>query len=296
MKMKMNITNNTTVDHSILAEAIMNNTTEFDGVRFASINLSLLKVCEDYQRPIDNEHIKELTPFIRNQAGVLTVSYRDGWFWIIDGQHRFVSAYVNKVDKEGNEIKRLNCVVLTGLTAKDEAKIFKKLNVTQKKPDPYKIFHANVFSGDMSDPEVVRDVTIYNICKINGIEVKKFSRRSSGKTLRCLTKVQDIIECTTYNGTECFKWIIEFINSSNWADVSTAYTREIIVMLKDFWVDNKGNSAAEKRLYDVINGKTAKESISPTEVINGAKHFYCPRYSVAAAMSLYLKDLMEGRK
>ena len=300
---EIKVTNNMeAVDHLILSEALVNNATEFDGVRFANVPLFLLKTDENYQRPVDSVHVAQLTPFKRNQASALTVSYRDGWFWIIDGQHRYRSALMNRVDSEGREIKALNCIILTGLTSKQEAKIFKDLNITQKKPDPYKLFKANVWSGDMSDPDAAVDITIFNICDAKGVQVKKFGRGSTGKTLRCLSRAQMIIKSERYDGKACFKWIIDFINATKWANTSTAYTREIVLMLKDFWVDNHGNTRAEERLIDIVNGKVnipmpfpvkkPDMGMTPELFIRGAKYFYGDYGQTG--MYLFLKDLISG--
>ena len=285
-----------TADLTMVAESIMGNSTELDGIRFVSVPLVLFEIDYEYQRPIDNTHVEELRPFKRHYAGVLIASYRDGRFFIIDGQNRYHAAVLD------GKVKTLNCLVYTGLTAKEEAKIFKDLNTKQKKPNPYSIFKSNIFSEDMSDPDVVVDMKILEICSKHDIEVKKFSRGSTGKVLRCLSRARTIIKARSYDGVACFKWIIDFINSTKWANVSTSYTREIILMLKDFWINNHVNAELEEKLRDVINGKPdvpmfeytkrPETGISPDNMINGAAYFY--RDYGQAGMYLYLKDLMNG--
>ena len=280
----MKLTNNKTTEnnvlsHEILAQTIINNTTEIEGMRLASIPVSLLRICDKYQRPVDNAHVNELaTPFDRIYANCLITSYRDGYFWILDGQHRYKAALLSG-------IKSLACIIYTGLTSHKEAKIFKDLNVKQKKPDPYKIFKANVWNGDISDPEVAVDVVIKRICDKYNIEVKKVSRGTTGKALRCLSRARQIVGSTTYDGESCFEWIIDLLNVTDWADVSNVYIREIILMLKNFWLDNRGNAELEKILIATLNKTT------PTTMITKAKHDY-PNYGIEPAMSLCLRDML----
>lgn len=272
-------TENNALSNEILAQTIMNNTTEIDGMRLASIPVGLLRICDKYQRPVDNAHVNELaTPFDRIYANCLITSYRDGYFWILDGQHRYKAAILSG-------IKSLACIVYTGLTSHKEAKIFKDLNVKQKKPDPYKIFKANVWNGDTSDPEVSIDVAIKRICDKYNIEVKKVSKGTTGKALRCLSRARQIVGSATYDGESCFEWIIDLLNVTDWADVSNTYIREIILMLKNFWLDNRNNAELEKKLIEVINKTT------PTLMITKAKHDY-PKYGIEPAMSLCLRDML----
>lgn len=281
----MKLANNTiameTLSHEVLADTIIRNTNEIDGVRLASIPTYLCRIDENYQRPIDNAHVNELAnPFNRIYANCLTVSYRDGYFYIIDGQHRFAAAKMNG-------IKALTCIVLTGLTSKQEAKIFKDLNMKHNSPNPYQLFTTNVWNGDPSDKEVAVDMHIKRICDKHNIEVRKFSRCSTGKVLRCLSRARWIVESTSYNGIECFEWIMDLINSTNWADVSDAYTKEIITMLKNFWIDNRGDAKLEQKLIEVINNTTPKLMIAE------AKHVYSD-YSTAVGLGLCLKDAIMG--
>lgn len=282
MRLANNVLAMETMNTTILAETIMNNTTEIDGVRLASVPVTLFAICDEYQRPVDAKHVDTLAKdFNKTYANCIVASYREGKFYIIDGQHRYHAALIKG-------IKSLACIIVTGLTVKDEAKMFKELNINHKKPDPYKLFKANICNGDMSDPEVAIDMHIKKTCDKHHIEVKKFGRGSTGKTLRCLSRARMIVGSATYDGAKCFEWIIDFLNTTDWADVSASYTREIILMMKNFWVDNNGDDKLEKRLFDVINGTT------PDAMITGAKHCY-PNHGIEPAIGLYLRDLIYGK-
>ena len=276
---KNNTMENTTLSEQLFIESIMKNSTEIDGMRFASVPVALLRVCENYQRPVNKTHVNELAnPFDRIYANCIITSYRDGYFWILDGQHRYNAAKLTGTES-------MTCIIITGLTSKEEAKIFKDLNVKQKRPDPYKIFKANVWNGDMSDPEVATDMHIKRICDKYNIEVKKFGNGTIGKSLRCLSRARAIISSTAYDGITCFEWIIDLLNATDWADVSNTYIREVILMLRDFWIDNKGDAELEKKLIKALNTTT------PTLMITRAKHNY-PNHGVEVAMGLCLRDML----
>lgn len=280
----MRLANNTvtieTLGHEILAQTIINNTTDIDGVRLASIPVSLLKICEDYQRSTDKKHINTLaSEFNRLYANCLIVSYRDGYFWIIDGQHRYKAAVIKG-------IKTMTCIIVTGLTLKQEAKMFKDLNVNHRKPNPYTIFAANICNGDTSDSEVARDMQIKRICDKYNIEVKKFGHGTTSKTLRCLTCVQEMVESASYDGVACFEWIVDLLNVTDWADDLDAYRSEIVSMLKTFWIDNRNIEGIEKKLIKAINSTT------PKLLIVKAKHDY-PDYGIRTAIGLVLRDLIQ---
>lgn len=281
----MKLANNTiameTLSHEALAQIIMNNTTELDGKRIASIPVTLLRIDERYQRPVDTAHVNMLANnFDPVSASCLIVSYRDGWFYIIDGQHRFTAAQMNG-------IKNLTCIVFTGLTSKQEAKKFKDLNINHRNPNPYQLYATNIWCEDATDKEVAIDLHIKRICDKHNVEVRKFSRGSSGKVLRCLSRARWIIDSNAYNGVECFEWIMDVINASNWADVSDAYTKEIIMMLKNFWVDNRGDAKLEQKLIEILNETTPKLMIAK------AKHVYSD-YTTSVGLGLCLKDAIMG--
>ena len=123
------------------------------------------------------------------------------------------------------------------------------------------------------------------ICKKHHIEVRKFSNRSKGKVLRCLSRARQIVGSQSYDGIACFEWIIDLLNKTNWANISNTYTREIVLMLKVFWIENPNASELENKLIKTIN------PITPNMMINKARHDY-PKYGIEAAMSLCLRDMM----
>lgn len=275
-----NTTNNTTLTNNmILAQAVINNTYSICGKRIASVPVELMELDHSYQRVLGTTTKRLMEEWDDEKCDFLTVSYRDSKFYIIDGQHRYSVA-------KAKGIVALPCIIFTGLTQNDEALKFAQQQDNVNKLTPFDTFKANVACGNASIPEVHVDMEIKRICDKYNIEVKKFSNGSKGKILRCLSRARLIVGSSSYDGAACFEWIIDLLNVTNWADVSNTYIREVVCMLKGFWIDNHGNAELEKKLIKVINSTT------PSMMINKAKHDY-PNYSIEPAMTLCLRDMIQ---
>ncbi len=87
---------------------------------FQYLNAGVLKYA-DYQRPVNelkiDRIIRKFNPHLVNP---LKVSYRDGQYWVYDGQHTLES---HRKMKHGNNFM-LACIVHHGLTYEEEARLF----------------------------------------------------------------------------------------------------------------------------------------------------------------------------
>ena len=62
MKLQNTNTMNTMeMSHEVLAQTIMRNTTDIDGIRLGSIPVSLLRIDYEYQRPVHSGHVNQIT-------------------------------------------------------------------------------------------------------------------------------------------------------------------------------------------------------------------------------------------
>lgn len=93
--------------------------------RIQKIPVELIQIA-DYQRvlrdSIVNKIVKEFEPV---GLGNLLVSFRDGRYWVFDGQHRLSALKIMGV-------KTAECIVYTGMTYYDEAKAWDYFNTTKK--------------------------------------------------------------------------------------------------------------------------------------------------------------------
>ena len=82
-----------------------------------------------YQRPIDVKEVRKIvTHWDENQVNPPKVSYRNGKFYVFDGQHTINAL---KLRNNGKDVDVL-CRVYTGLTYEDEARLFAAQNGISK--------------------------------------------------------------------------------------------------------------------------------------------------------------------
>jgi hypothetical protein len=118
-----------------------------------------LKVDHQYQRDLSTHRVAEIVAaFDPDLLGVLLVSQRStGTTYLLDGQTRHAALL-----EMGWTDQRVPCLVYTGLSRKDEARIFVGANVTAVKPSPVAIFKGKLAAGD---PDTT---AAYNIARSHG--------------------------------------------------------------------------------------------------------------------------------
>ena len=120
----------------------------------------------DYQRTVKERTVQKL---INNWNPIyldpIVVSYRDGRYYVIDGQHRVTAMKrMSESGKTASDVKVL-CVVHTGLTFADEAELFYKLDQCRKKLSSAQSINALLQSG--ADAEINE---IFRLLKAQGFK------------------------------------------------------------------------------------------------------------------------------
>ena len=108
--------------------------------RLRSVPLTMMKVTALAQRERNPAWVDHLTTNMDpEQLGAPVVSYRDGWYFIVDGQHR-IEAYKNWSGDDWLNLA-LQCWVYEGLSEEVEAEMFLKLNdvLKVKAMDKFKV-------------------------------------------------------------------------------------------------------------------------------------------------------------
>ena len=273
-------TNTVTMTESALAQTVLDGALTICGKKIAAVPVSLLRIDKSYQREPNSENVQNLIKeWDINLCDFLDVSYRDGLFNIINGQHRFTAgSYVG--------VPSLPCMIRTGLTRSQEAIIFARQNRNVKKLYPYDTYKANIQCGDTSYPEVKVDMAINRICSAHNIEVKKVGRGTKeNKVLRCLFFARRIVRA---NGSDSFEWVIDTICNTNWENCSDAYTQAIVRMLNDFYIENRDNISAYEEFV-----KKAMNSTTPMQILALSKADY-PEYSIQVGLNICFKKLVDS--
>ena len=241
-----------------------------------------MRLDKSYQRVTDNTNIQKLIrDWDNDRCDFLLVSFRDDKFYIVDGQHRYTAANYKGIEE-------LPCIILTGLTREQEARIFSRQNENVKKLTIYDVFKANLANGDTSIPEIKIDVEINRICKKHGIKVKVTNRYTNKeRTLRSLSATRKIIRA---HGVECAEWIFDTVDKTNWKTCMEVTSSQIQYMLKNFYVENKDNlSYWQKAVERVMNTYT------PNQIVGCARSDYA-NYALNVAMNICFKELVNGKK
>ena len=120
------------------------------------INSKNLKVLgEDYQRELNEGRVaKIVASFNELVANEPKVSFRNGRYYIFDGQHTVAARIV----LNGNKDLPILCKVYHGLTEQDEALLFATQNGEESKPTSGERMRAWIYGGD-DDAIAFRDAT-----------------------------------------------------------------------------------------------------------------------------------------
>ena len=111
-------------------------------MRFMSV--SDLKVAPEYQRLLNLKWAQEIADnFNPDLVQVLQISYRDGQYYIIDGQHTTKAIRIRFKDNE----YPLLCKIYYGLTKQEEAQMFYLFNKCRKSMDSASMLKAQLASG-----------------------------------------------------------------------------------------------------------------------------------------------------
>lgn len=262
-----------TITNEALAQSIVDGAVSICGIKVASIPVDLLEVDETYQR--DTHDVQELIPFDKKKCGFILVSFRNGKFYIIDGQHRYLAA-------KFLGIASLPCIILIE-TQEDEALIFSGQDIGKKRLTPCDTFKANIASGREDIPRVKTDMEINRICSAHGIKIAHANRYTrNDKILRSLSEARDIVNTS---GSDCFEWIINVICSTDWDTCPTSYTKYILRMLKHYYI-----------YTDTINNESVKKamnSTTPMQIIALSKADY-PEYSIQVGLNICFKKLVDS--
>jgi hypothetical protein len=108
------------------------------------IEVSKLKIEKRYQRrPNENRWKAMARAFDLRLIGAIVVSFRDGVYYCVTGQHRMLAA-------RHAGVATLPAVILYGLTLEDEAEIFEKNATTTKAIAPIDVHRARLASKDLA--------------------------------------------------------------------------------------------------------------------------------------------------
>jgi hypothetical protein len=131
------------------------------GAELLFVPVKSLAVDHRYQRPLNAVWARELANNWRNELlGILTVSKRDGGFWILEGQHR-VAALLSRGEGE----RKVPVLAFDKLTLKEEADIYLGRS-TVRMQTSLALFQAKLTAEDPAAVDINRIVVELHKLKI----------------------------------------------------------------------------------------------------------------------------------
>lgn len=137
----------------------------------------------NYNRKIDVSRAKRYAiEFDENAMSEVVVSKRDGYYYIVDGQHTVFIAHLRGIDK-------IHCRVIHGLTVEEEAALFLKINKNRKPLAAYDKFKAAKIANDDA---TVRIVSVANMFGFDVVAAKGRNKIAAIGTVESLTRKHGI--------------------------------------------------------------------------------------------------------
>jgi hypothetical protein len=169
-----------------------------------------------FQRPTKVSQVESIVKkYDDAQLGVITVSWRDGKYQVIDGAHRAKSL-------RDLGYTHAYCVVLNGLNLAQEADYFRKQNQDRRQTTIGDNFKAGITA---EDEQVIR---INEIAMSHGFHIGTGVRKSH--RLRALTAVYDIVNNYGYEVLDATLKLI----AATWPGIRRAAQAEGLVGIAEF--------------------------------------------------------------
>ena len=187
---------------------------------------SQIRVDELYQRQLDTKRVDRIAAqFNGDTFNEPKVSYRDGVYWVFDGQHSI--AVWRKINN--GEDKLLTCKVYKGMTWLEECEAFVRQNGLKKDPTTNEKLRA-AFNG--SNPDVADMVNISKLCGY----VVDFN---SGKTPTRIVCTGTLFRTYKALGSELFTDMLTAIHEAWYGDMDSI-SQQIISGMATFYKTYRG--------------------------------------------------------
>lgn len=166
------------------------------------IPVDLLEL-DDYQREPNLLRVQKIADtFNVKRLEVKAVNYRDGKFYLIDGQHTMLA-----LKKLG--IAHMECKVFLDMTKDEEASLFADQNINRQPVQDKAIFNANLIAG--REPAV----TIKRVCDHHNVTIKE--GKIGEKKLRNVNSIRTLIKLAR-RGEGCLDLALTIIERTRWSE------------------------------------------------------------------------------
>ena len=198
------------------------------------VRLDQMKLNPLAQRSFDPNNPAVKNEFNPEVMGYIVVSHRDGWFYVVDGQHRMKGCLAFL----GDSSQQVQCRVFEGLTSEQEAELFLMLN-DQKKQGPMSKYKVALTAGRADECDVER------ICRSLGLRV------GVDKSCEEISCISALLAIYRKHGPAAFSFAMRVVRDSYGYDGFKRQTIEALALITDRY----GNQIDEKTLVDRLEKK-----------------------------------------
>ena len=198
-----------------------------------TIDTSVLIIPRDtYQRPLQSDEVKEIiAKFNIHLMNEPKVSFRDGKFYVFDGQHTIISLL------EMNEGKHfpILCKVYYGMTEQEEAKLFSMQTGAGRKLTPSDRIKAELYARDIATMNF-RDATLRT-----GVSFEH-SGASNSCNLRCINTARAEYERV---GEKIYTEALDIMVEA-WTGCRSAFKADVLKAVVAFVKEYSGKYSRER--------------------------------------------------
>lgn len=202
--------------------------------RIGWVRLDQMKISPVAQRSLNTAWVDTIAKnFNPDVMGMIHVSRRDGWYYVVDGQHRREAA----IQWLGSD-QSVQCHVYDGLTSADEADLFLRLN-TVKAQSPMSKYKVALTAGRPVESDVDR------IARSTGLVI------GTSKDLEEITCVTALLNTYRKSGPGSLAFSLRVIREAFGYD---GFTRDVIsglALVKDRYGDGINEERLVMRLAKV---------------------------------------------
>ena len=227
---------NTTACNAVLANAKV-----YGGRKIAQIPVELLEIA-GYQRKQGNTVLSIAKGWDDRKCDPLTVSYRNGSFYVVDGQHRLAAAkLIGKPD--------ITCVI-SEMSYEEEADYFARQKENVLTVTAYRRLWAHKEAGDRSANDVFRIFADAGVSLVDG------RRCRPGEC--CSAAVANSIYHTC--GRDALVSVLHAIEAVGWKFAHNGYSSTAMSAMKNLWRKVRdedvmilhADEAIGRRSFDVV--------------------------------------------
>ncbi|EQB4341651.1 DUF6551 family protein [Clostridium botulinum] len=248
------------------------------GVEMKKLPMSCLTSGTGYQRDFKTWRVAEIVNnFDKHKVKPLEVSYRDGEFWVYDGQHTLAALKIHYGDDKDHLV---NCNVHYGLTYEDEAKLVAEQDKHVKKLKEFEKAKALYESGDY------KITKIKQIVEQNNMEIPFTAGQSDNKII-AIKKIRYIYEKLE---EEYFRIYIKLLKDT-WHGEMTSLKGAFLGGFFRFYNTYKDNVAFNRNIFiDKLS------PISPMIIMRDASIYTSKENAIAKIiLSNYNKNQRKNR-